>query len=211
MSSFPALHTGPMQQAKVACEGRFSHYFVLQGHTGDIRPGGLPAPAWMVAVNPNGFDDAEQEAFDLGECFNGDPDGSVLKIVGVSKDVLKAALLDQAARDAADHVECDNGGLYAVWELPDALVVGGFDNGGSDIAQTAARDVVNAVGAKVLLEGDDSHFQLEVLRHKREEGSLYGGELGAVQIAEELLSWQQRQEIDENTVASAGQGPGARL
>lgn len=212
MTDFPKLYTDQLHTAKVSHHGETcNHYFVLQGASDQIQPGGLPPPDWMVAVNPYGFFDAEKEQFDLAECFNADPDASLVKIIGVSLQQVQHALMSQAQADAAEHVQCDNGGLYAVWVLPDALILGGFDNGGSDIAQTSVSQVVDQLGARMVLLGGDSHFQLDVLRHNDEHGQLMGDERAALQLAEEILSWKQSQALDASTIESGGSAAGPRL
>lgn len=138
-----------------------ARYSVIQGATG-FNPAGLPEPAWYVAVNAYGWDDAEQEDFDLNECFElYNQDAEFAVVSGADIEQAKAGLFKCALADAEDHVICDNGGAYAVWALADGrLVLAGFDNGGSDMAQVSVSELASQLGTVELSVGK-SHYNPE--------------------------------------------------
>ena len=162
MSEFPALYTkNDLHHKSVSPKGDGSHassFQVLQGHNPSFRPAGLPPPAWFIAVNP--FCDApENTELDINSCFKPhNQDAEAMRIRGVSLVDAQKALWFSAMKDADSHVECDNGGLYAIWELPNGdLVLGGFDNGGSCIA-SFLDEVNDTLGGEVILAGGASHY-----------------------------------------------------
>ena len=167
MSSFPVLHAeNTLQQQTVSAPSNASpaSFQVLQGFDPDFRPAGLPPPTWFITVNPNGFDDPERVEVNLNECFEPhSQDAELMRMSGVSIEDARSAMWHIARGDATDYVDCDNGGLYAIWELPGGdLVLGGFDNGGSCIA-SSLEDISDHLDGKVVLVGGMSHFTPESL------------------------------------------------
>lgn len=118
-----------------------------------FRPAGLPVPAWCAVVNPMGPDDPATPVSerDLNMAFEAySVDATITVINGAEPTQVIGALWEAANQDAADHAECDNGGAYALWVLSEGrLAVGGFDNGGSDIAQTEADLIACRLGTVV--------------------------------------------------------------
>lgn len=162
MSNFPALNTQDAlhhQSVKGAEDSVAASFQVIQGFDASFHPAGLPSPSWFIAVNPNGFDDPERIEVNLNECFEpGNQDAELLRVSGVSIEAARQALWSSAQTDAEDHVQCDNGGLYAIWALSnDELVLGGFDNGGSCIA-SYLHELAQSLGGQVVVAGGASHF-----------------------------------------------------
>lgn len=126
-----------------------------------FQPAGLPVPAWCAVVNPMGPDDpsipvSERELSLAFEAYNND--ASLVVVAGADWNQTARALWDAASADAADHAECGNGRAYALWQLPDGhLALGGFDNGGSDIAETSVATLARRLGT-VVAEIHEAHF-----------------------------------------------------
>lgn len=164
--------------------------WVVEGNDVAFAPASLPAPTMFIAINPLGYDNGDS-APDINEVFSeafADPDAELYVVRGAFGDV-QHALFKQAKLDADDHYECDNGGLYALWDLKDGRVlVGGFDNGGSDIAQSAAHDVAH----EFAIEGQHSraHFDASVLDGTKP------AEAAMAEHIQHLVALEQRQRLE---------------
>lgn len=161
MSPFPPMQQEIAFHKDMVATGQEDYpqqALVIQGKQG-FHPAGLPCPEWFVVVNPGGPDDAEQEDIDFNEMFEAQNNDVMLGVVSsCTSQELKDALWHQANEDFRDHVICDNGGAYVFWALPDgSFLVAGFDNGGSDIAQTGAMDAAARVG-EIGMSAGESHY-----------------------------------------------------
>lgn len=140
-----------------------NNVWCVEGHDPEFFPAGLLAPDHFLAVNPNGFDDEEIKP-SLEQMRNEmfyDPDAAFF-LVEASLCDLQHAFFKQAKLDADDHFECNNGGLYALWAVgPHQVLIAGMDNGGSDMAVTAAHDVANEFKGRIVHEAAHFHFPHE--------------------------------------------------
>lgn len=130
----------------------------VEGHDPAFRPGQFLSPDLFLAVNPYGYEDNEAKPSleDMRDEMFWDPDAAFF-LVDASLCDLQHALFKQAKLDAQDHFECSNGGLYALWAVgPHQVLIAGMDNGGSDMAVTAAHDVAHEF--KGTLVHEEAHF-----------------------------------------------------
>lgn len=137
-----------------------NNVWCVEGHDPDFHPGGFLAPDYFLSVNPYGYEDAEEQpnlhAFH-DEMFY-DPD-VVFYLVEASLCDLQHAFFKQGKLDAEDHFECFNGGLYALWAVShNQVLIAGMDNGGDDIATTAAHDVGSEFKGKIVARGHHFRF-----------------------------------------------------
>lgn len=128
-------------------------------------PAGLVAPTWFLAIHPGSGNDPMDpiDTESLNEAFASYHQDACLHLVeGVHLDQLREELWAHAAADCLEHAECDNGGLYALWDLGAGQVaVMGCDNGGSDIAQFAVAEVLKAHGENSQVQLSACHFSPE--------------------------------------------------
>ncbi len=138
--------------------------WAAHGQPEAFRPAGMPVPTWCVVVNPMVHDDptvAFSET-DLNEAFAPfNNDATLTLIEEADSEQVAGALWQAALRGANDHAQCDNGGAYVLWRLSgNRVVVGGFDNAGSDIAGFESARIAEQQG-KVVIRFGDAHFHAE--------------------------------------------------
>lgn len=167
MSDFPTLYceASLQMQSVPGPVGREQRAFqVFQGTDASFHPATLPAPTWFIAVNPDCGEGLKDSDIDLNDWFGpGNQDAELLLLRGALAVDVRQALWARAKDDAEDHVTCNNGGLYSLWELANGeLVLGGFDNGGSCIASFLT-ELADTLGGQIVTSGGDSHFDPEGL------------------------------------------------
>lgn len=132
----------------------------VEGYDPDFRPGGFLPPDYFLSVNPYGYEDAEEQpnmAAFHDEMFY-DPDVVFYLVEGSMCD-LQHAFFKQGKLDAEDHFECFNGGLYGLWAVSSTeVLICGMDNGGEDIATTAAHDVGGEFKGQLVARGHHFRF-----------------------------------------------------
>ena len=136
--------------------------WIAKGSDPRFFPGGLPAPSLCLLINPNGFDDGIEKP-DLQDvvdhAFEAHNVDAFLAIVEGKVADVEQGLFEQALdSDVGDHLDCDNGGLYGLWQITsDHVLVAAMDNGGSDMAQCTTEDYLFA-HHKPLSRMSQSHF-----------------------------------------------------
>lgn len=135
----------------------------IEGHDPEFQPAGFLPPDHFLAVNPYGYDDEDSKPVleQMRDEMFYDPDAAFF-LVDASLCDLQHAFFKQAKLDADDHFECNNGGLYALWAVGShQVLIAGMDNGGSDMAVTAAHDVSSEFKGTLVDEGAHFHFSHE--------------------------------------------------
>lgn len=157
------------------------------GHAEAFKPAGLPVPTWCAVINP-GIDDPDEpfRERDLSIFFEGANNDAFLALVtdadleSTCQDLWKVA-----KKDAQDHLDCDNGGAYAIWNLGGGrLILGGFDIGGSDMAEQAVRALAKDIG-EVEAELTAAHFNPDSWMENYGEDESEA----VVQMMQELLAY----------------------
>lgn len=122
MNTFPSFQSsGAAQRSRIDSTGRedFSFYHLVQGTDPNLRPAGLRAADWFIAVNPTGYDDPENEDFNLKEDFEGHNVDATFVLAQGEIEEIKQSLWQTASDNAEGAYTDDSGTLFAVWQLAD--------------------------------------------------------------------------------------------
>jgi hypothetical protein len=135
---------------------------IATGVESTFNPAGLKAPTWFLAVNPTSWNDPDDviDVAALNESFAPyNQDSCLILVSDASVERLREEIWSHARKDCSEHAACDNGGLYALWDLGEGQVaLLGCDNGGSDMAQFSIDEVVKNHHGKLIARITAAHF-----------------------------------------------------
>lgn len=130
-------------------DGQFA--WSINGRDSSFFPAGLPPPNIFIAINPYNrieYRETEDQKPNLlifhEESFN-NPDYTMFILEGDFFDFFDK-LNPLAENDVLDHIELNNGGLYALWKIDkNKFIVGAFDNNHEVIAQYTLNNLIESI------------------------------------------------------------------